>query len=89
MQVSDRMNGAKHILYRRSCYFNTDYIVERDCNKCIKCDKCIYSTYIYLNKLTDAYKYVDINEFQCPCPTVILKDIEDKKLHTTILKYLL
>jgi hypothetical protein len=89
MQVTNRMNGDKHVLYSRSLCFNTEYIVEKDCSKCDKCDKCIYSTYIYLIDLTDKYKYIDIREFQCPCPTIILKDIVDKKLHKMILKYLL
>jgi len=89
MQVTDRMKNNKHIVYERSYYSNTDYITEKECIHCDKCNKCLYYTYIYLNKITDKYKYTDISEFKCPCPSILLKDILDKKLHSIILSYLL
>ena len=88
MQVTNRMNGEKHILYSRSYYFNTDYTVERDCCKCDKCDKCIYSTINYLHTFSNKYKYIDTTNFQCPCPSVLLKYIIKDLCHI-VLNYLL
>lgn len=89
MQVTDRIIDGKHIVYESSFYSNSDYIIKKDCIKCNNCNLCIFDTYIYLNKITDKYKYVDINVFKCPCPSLILKYIPDKTLHSMILQYLL
>lgn len=83
------MNCPPHIFYKKSYYSNTDYLIKRNCSQCSKCNKCLYYTYTYLTKITNKYRHINIDDFVCPCPTIILKDISDETLHPRILGYLL